>query len=174
MICLKWITTSLGMVNKMKAMKMKINNPDHSKAVQEWLFEQGYEWDDLSLDYPQFVEAPYLYTEDGSILYGDTAKGFVEDRSEEIDVSHLDPHIENNIRPKSWPKEQSKMIINYTTSDGQSFDSRETAYNHQHYLDQIADVESRLGRDWKYIERVLKDNFDVVETLYTNETCGDW
>lgn len=84
-----------------KKMKMRINNPDHSKAVQEWLFEQGYEWTISGSKVTQYFDNGYFYT--GSVLRKeiswtgeDSLEYFLSDPREEVDVSHLDPHLDSS------------------------------------------------------------------------------
>ena len=77
----------------MPGMKMRINNPEHSKAVQEWLFSQGHSW--WSGKKVQHVEARFLHTENevGSscITYHDSEHFFEKSEHTALDVSHLDP-----------------------------------------------------------------------------------
>jgi len=81
-----------------KKMKMRINNPDHSKAVQEWLFDQGYAWFQRNNNTVQYPNRPYLYTTGGGELRCGsgghwTEESFVRDCRGEVDVQHLDPHL---------------------------------------------------------------------------------
>lgn len=57
-------------MSKLKAMKFKVNSPEHSKEIQEKLFEMGYEW--CNGKKPLFTDSPALYAgyfEDNSITH---------------------------------------------------------------------------------------------------------
>lgn len=79
-------------MTQLKKMKMRINNPDHSKAVQEWLFEQGYKWSGLGVqDYVRFL---FINShENREITYTPNEEYFERQDCEEINVQHLDPHL---------------------------------------------------------------------------------
>lgn len=53
-----------------KAMKFKVNSPEHSKAIQEKLFEMGYKWGNKIGQTVSFVDQGCLYVNsDGQVLY---------------------------------------------------------------------------------------------------------
>ena len=83
-------------MTQFKKMKMRINNPDHSKAVQEWLFEQGYEWSGNIPKQIQKTEATFLFTgtySPLSITSSFQVDSFHNNEGTETDISHLDPHL---------------------------------------------------------------------------------
>lgn len=82
-------------MTQFKKMKMRINNSDHSKAVQEWLFEQGYQWGG-SYEGLQKTDKTLLYTgvaDENTIGYGYCEEFFSSHHNEEVNVQHLDPHL---------------------------------------------------------------------------------
>jgi len=80
----------------MKAYKIRVNNEDHSKAVQDWLFEEGYRWVMGEGDSYKHTKFSHLYAERGGyILCGNVEDCFLRDPNEELDMSHLDPHLCN-------------------------------------------------------------------------------
>lgn len=78
-----------------KKMKMRVNNPEHSKAVQEWLFEQGYHWQVFSKNI-SLTDKKYLFTgsrSDTHITCSGSVYDFEANANGEVDVQHLDPHL---------------------------------------------------------------------------------
>lgn len=78
-----------------KKMKMRINNPEHSEAVQEWLFEQGYHWQVFSKNI-SLTDKEYLFTgsrSDTHITCSGAVYDFEANANGEVDVQHLDPHL---------------------------------------------------------------------------------
>lgn len=54
----------------MKQLKIRVKSPEHSKIIQEKLFEMGYKW--IAGKSVQFVDKPCLFTntdDEGSITY---------------------------------------------------------------------------------------------------------
>ena len=47
-------------MSKFKEMKFQVNSPEHSKKIQEKLFEMGYRW--WSGREVRYVNSPYLFT----------------------------------------------------------------------------------------------------------------
>lgn len=77
-----------------KKMKMRINNPEHSKAVQEWLFGQGYSWVDGKRI--KYTDSNYLFTNVHNnmgitLTYNESEFKSIE--YDEINVQHLDPRL---------------------------------------------------------------------------------
>ena len=93
--------------DRMKPIKIRINNPDHSHAVQEWLFGQGYKWPGVHPHEVRQRNARFIYTstftEEDLSARGNTndtdhncavqLRFFENDPREEVDLSHLDPHL---------------------------------------------------------------------------------
>ena len=74
------------MTQQFKAMKIRIKDEEHSRLVQETLFEMGYRW----LHYDQeirFTDKAFIYTKnDGYLLHGSLIGCFNEDKSEEVEL----------------------------------------------------------------------------------------
>lgn len=74
------------MTQQFKAMKIRIKDEEHSRLVQETLFEAGYRW----LHYDQeirFTDKAFIYTKnDGYLLHGSLIGCFNEDKSEEVEL----------------------------------------------------------------------------------------
>ena len=78
---------------KFRAMKFRVNNPEHSRVVQQVLFDLGYGWfiGGKSVDH---TNVPHIYAEStGVILNGEADGFFITDPGHEIDVSWMDPHL---------------------------------------------------------------------------------
>ena len=91
----------------MKAIKIRINNPDHSHAVQEWLFRKGYKWAGSGPHADRKTYAKFMFT--GTNVEGVISaignenqpklanaadlEYFEHDPREEVDLSYLDPHL---------------------------------------------------------------------------------
>lgn len=73
----------------MKTMKFRVNNSQHSAAIQTKLFELGYMWSMVSKT-PKHMDKPYLFaTDKGSITHGDNwsyfkNQGFTEYTLEDL------------------------------------------------------------------------------------------
>ena len=82
-------------MTQFKKMKMRINNPDHSKAVQEWLFKQGYHWGDGKR--VKYTNSKYLFTNsysaNGELTHTSVDEEFKDMWYKEINVQYLDPHL---------------------------------------------------------------------------------
>lgn len=75
-----------------KAMKFRVNNPEHSKNVQDTLFRLGYSWSLGVKDY-KHLGAKYFCTSahKGQMEWIEGEYYFFNHAAEEIDVSWLDP-----------------------------------------------------------------------------------
>jgi len=92
----------------MNPCKIRINNEDHSKAVQEYLFEQGCRWNTLG-NCVGYQDSDYLFVGtifEGEITMGDTQGYFDRHKSPELDLSHLDPHL----KPKGNPMNSLALL----------------------------------------------------------------
>lgn len=81
--------------------KIRVNNPDHSKAIQEWLFERGCEWR-VQDTIVKLTDSPFLYVgssgEDYEITHGVTWEVFAKNPNEELALQHLDPHLQKPLK----------------------------------------------------------------------------
>ncbi len=98
-----------------KIMKFKVSSPEHSKEIQEALFEMGYKWNghhkQSLLEYTNYS---YIYTdEEGIILYGSWEPTFVQDLSEEYTLEIIKSY-------KIVPAEIEKLET--ITIDGKTYD----------------------------------------------------
>lgn len=67
-------------MSNFKRMKFKVKDAEHSKAIQEALFKEGYEWKSRTdMQRPRHLDMAHLYTyEDRVICYGNAASTFNE------------------------------------------------------------------------------------------------
>lgn len=74
------------MTQQFKAMKIRIKDEEHSRLVQEALFEMGYKWM-LSGEGAKYTNEPYVFAEsDGTILHCDDIRFFLRDAAEEVEL----------------------------------------------------------------------------------------
>lgn len=111
-----------------KNMKFKVSSPEHSKEIQEALFEMGYKWNghhkQSLLEYTNYS---YIYTdEEGIILYGSWEPTFVQDLSEEYTLEIIKSY-------KIVPAEIEKLET--ITIDGKTYDKEAV-------LKRLAELES--------------------------------
>lgn len=93
-----------------KAMKFRVDSPEHSKQIQERLFEMGYKWL-ISKKEVCYADRYYLATtESGIIEWGATEESFK--RCDEIETTLSD------ISP--WQPKQGEVIE--VSQDGSNFD----------------------------------------------------
>ena len=83
---------------KLRAMKFRVNNPEHSRVVQQVLFDLGYNWAEGAKfggeDNGPYILAPYVLADaSGKITYGILGGAFREHDGLEIDVSWMDPNL---------------------------------------------------------------------------------
>lgn len=73
----------------MKEMKFKVKSSKHSKAIQQRLFELGYEWSIGGKQYAHTTE-PYLFTwGDKRLTYANTDKTYKIQESKEATLDDL-------------------------------------------------------------------------------------
>lgn len=105
----------------MQEMKIRINNPEHSKQVQKVLFDMGYEWAvaGKKIAYSRY---PYLYCHKyGSIACGDGKKTFVKNSKPEYHLKDgkLVPvktaNMDNRF-PFKLSQDQAKRIVKIACS----------------------------------------------------------
>jgi hypothetical protein len=72
-------------------MKFKVDNPEHSKQIQECLFWLGYNWEMCKYpEEPQYTVSKYLYAEtDGLLLHGSKEGCFDSATSKETTLEEL-------------------------------------------------------------------------------------
>jgi len=86
----------------MKAMKFKVESPEHSRQIQERLFEMGYEW--LMVNVPNktvsFLNKPFIFAENGQLkFYADN------------DYFNSSPHQLTTLQDiLPWQPKQGEMI----------------------------------------------------------------
>ena len=75
----------------MVEMKIRVNSPEHSEAIQLKLYRMGYNWIDaynydveVKYNYGRFTHMPCLYLHNGFIrMSGYSEKAFAEDSAQE-------------------------------------------------------------------------------------------
>lgn len=106
------------MSNEFRSIKIKLANPAHSAAVQEFLFTQGCRW---NFDGPTVkkTEAKYLFVESSGAIGWDNSDSFFEDRTPQY--KEMTFIFENKITVKSSRlKERPKTVLfgkTYFTDD---------------------------------------------------------
>ena len=72
------------MTQQFKAMKIRIKDEQHSRLVQEALFEMGYGWPEQVVSY---TNKAFIYTEDsGCLLHGNLIESFNAEEAEEAEL----------------------------------------------------------------------------------------
>jgi len=72
------------MTQQFKAIKIRIKDEQHSRLVQETLFEMGYGWPNKQVGY---TSSPWLTTyEDGRLYYGEEMITFDSHENEEVEI----------------------------------------------------------------------------------------
>ena len=88
-------------MTQFKAMKFRVRDEEHSKAIQTWLFEQGYRWPTTGQHLHNFDVRVIHTWEDGGITYSDD-ESFKRDVSEEemtLDYTTEMKYIITNVKP---------------------------------------------------------------------------
>lgn len=159
-----------------KKMKMRINNPDHSKAVQEWLFDQGYFWDYNTDVKFHNTDSPVLFASTfnkGHLGYGADDGFYRAHPGEEVDVQHLDPHLYtkqtspcnpsiNSYHKKTDPKSEIEKLSTQLKHLDKAIDSHENKQN-KRKLDRERIIEK--------LESMLPEGYGVC---LTEAEEGDW
>jgi hypothetical protein len=63
--------------------KVQIKNKEHSKIMQKWAFQNGFKWFHSGMGILH-INKPYLYFENGGILFGENEEGFYKHSNIEI------------------------------------------------------------------------------------------
>ena len=94
---------------KFENLRFEINNPEHSEAIQERLFDLGYSWGGLTEF--AYTDSPYLYCyTDGNIYYSySPSPNHPNEKSYLLDLQRKLEKLQN-------PKEENKMNDNTTQS----------------------------------------------------------
>ncbi len=82
----------------MKAMKFRVESPEHSRQIQERLFEMGYSWS--SGKKVAHIDKKYLYTNGSTIELGNMDCVFINKNQTETTLSDISP----------WQPKQGEMI----------------------------------------------------------------
>jgi len=73
----------------MQEFKIKIHNPEHSKAVQERLFELGYEWAENKKNV-SYLSSAYITTYGiGNMLHGNALTNFQDSNKKQVTLDDL-------------------------------------------------------------------------------------
>lgn len=162
-------------MEQFKKMKMRINNPEHSKAVQEWLFEQGYSWGDGKRI--KYTDSNYLFTNahnNMGITHTNDEEEFKNIAYEEINVQHLDPHL-YSVHKSEKPKMKSHVIKSEFEKLSEqlkhldkAIDSHENKQN-KRKLDRERIVEKMNGMLPKGYVMVKGEGTENHSTFYPNE-----
>jgi hypothetical protein len=77
-------------MNNFKNMKFRVNSPEHSKQIQELLFELGYSWGSVG-KFTIHINQPYLYTFTSGYIFDGQTESYFKARSEckECDLGEL-------------------------------------------------------------------------------------
>jgi hypothetical protein len=109
-------------MTQFKAMKFRVESPEHSEKIQKKLFEMGYKWygeDDTALD---FQSEPFLFTEpdDGTIGWASSADEgfFIKDPNQEMQLVEITTYDFVPV-PKNTPEKDVVMF------DGKEYDKEQ-------------------------------------------------
>ena len=108
-------------MTQFKAMKFRVESPEHSEKIQKKLFEMGYKWygkDDTASD---FQSEPFLFAEpDGTIGWAssDPEGFFIKDPNEEMQLVEITTYDFVPV-PKSTPEKGVVMF------DGKEYDKEQ-------------------------------------------------
>ena len=104
-------------MSKFRDMKFKVDNPEHSKQIQECLFWLGYNWEMCKYpEEPQYTVSKYLYAEtDGLLLHGSKEGCFDSATNKETTLEELKAMLD--VR-SAWAGDNSEIIVNTLHSDG--------------------------------------------------------
>lgn len=119
-------------MNEFKAMKFRVKSPEHSKKIQEKLFEMGYRWYGQYGGIQMFdkLNSPYLFTDEfGKIRHRpDIEFAFEEDDCVEHELVEIVTHTSTLL-----PVPKKDVVI---------FDGKE--YNKAHFKELLKEVISKL------------------------------
>jgi hypothetical protein len=106
---LKFIEEEKQMEPQFKNMKIRIKDKEHSRLVQEALFEMGYKWGGQYQDQClRFTDKAFLYAEcDGMLLHGYSAENFDTNEAEEVELvtAHSFKVVDQEAKRKAAEKE---------------------------------------------------------------------
>lgn len=85
-----------------KAMTFIVQNPEHSKAIQERLFEMGYKWKGEKVPRIESTDYAFLYANSDGTIQRDS-EGF----EEYFDVNN---HTETTLEQIQWQPKHGEMI----------------------------------------------------------------
>ena len=110
-------------MTQFKAMKFRVESPEHSEKIQKKLFEMGYRWRyaRTSATVSDFQSEPFLFAEpDGIIgLAGSEDEGFfIKDSNEEMQLVEITTYDFVPV-PKNTPEKDVVMF------DGKEYDKEQ-------------------------------------------------
>ena len=96
------------MSTEFRKIKIKIETPAQSSAVQEFLFTQGCRWNNGAI--VMHIDAKYLFVEDSGSIGWDNSDGFFETRTPQF--KEMKFTFENKVVVKSHKlKEREKTVL---------------------------------------------------------------
>ena len=111
-------------MSKFKAMKFRVDNPEHSKAIQEVLFELGYTWDILDNNNICYLKSPFLFAEaHGAIMHcsdEDDLDFYLKDGNTETTLAELHEMLETKQKIQEEncsPNSESRVVENSISLD---------------------------------------------------------
>lgn len=115
----------------MKAMKFRVESPEHSRQIQERLFEMGYKWKGEKECRVEKTKEPFLYAEaNGCIMF---------DPIENHHEFEIDNATETTLQDIQWQPKQGEMI--WVSNTGIEWSEREflVLYNNEYICKHISD-----------------------------------
>lgn len=88
-----------------KAMKFRVQNPEHSKAIQERLFEMGYKWWAQSKENSRKIQET-----NSSFLFADIRDMSITQEKDNIDYFNKHKYTETTLEQIQWHPKQGEMI----------------------------------------------------------------
>lgn len=140
-------------MTQLKDMKIRIKNSEHSRLVQECLFELGYGWERYTKVVSHDGEK-YLYTRDcGTLWYGTGDNAFHEDYGTEVTLEQL-----------------QEMLAEQSAEQ-----EPEVTFNPESTIDTYMKQLQQLLRDSKTSLSIFKDGFILYNEDNDDQTAvEDW
>ena len=106
-------------MTQFKAMKFRVESPEHSEKIQKKLFEMGYKWHDCPI--LRFLDDPFLFTDEVHMGWHDDPEYFESEevkKYQEMQLVEITTYDFVPV-PKSTPEKDVVMF------DGKEYDKEQ-------------------------------------------------
>ena len=114
----------------MENLKIKVNSKSESKEAQELFFELGGKWG-IGGCKIKYTDEPYLYLENGLVLYGSLDETFKTEQNKEITLTEL--------RAMANQDKDEPFLTPETTLNDQ-YAEMEQVRKHRHYFKDVSNI----------------------------------